>query len=156
PRTPTRRRGNAHARPIGSSTTDVRTATRDLGGHMSELAELLERTAAFVRRFVVMSDEQATTVALWVAHTHFIEAADTTPYLSVSSAEKRSGKTRLFEVLRLLVRQPFPTVNISDAVLFRSIEERHPAITLLFDEIDAIFGRKARDREDLRGMLNAG
>jgi hypothetical protein len=26
----------------------------------------------------------------------------------------------------------------------------------LFDEIDAIFGAKARDREDLRGMLNAG
>ena len=28
--------------------------------------------------------------------------------------------------------------------------------TLLFDEVDAIFGPKARDREDLRGMLNAG
>jgi len=28
--------------------------------------------------------------------------------------------------------------------------------TLLLDETDAIFGPKARDREDLRGMLNAG
>jgi hypothetical protein len=45
-------------------------------------------------------------------------------------------------------------VNISDAALFRAIETLKP--TLLLDEIDAIFGPKARDREDLRGMLNAG
>ena len=34
------------------------------------------------------------------------------------------------------------------------IDERRP--TLLIDEIDAIFGRKAREREELRGILNAG
>ena len=50
--------------------------------------------------------------------------------------------------------QPLPTANISDAALFRAIAKLGP--TLLFDEIDAIFGPKARDREDLRGMLNAG
>jgi hypothetical protein len=47
-----------------------------------------------------------------------------------------------------------PTANISDAALFRAIAQRHP--TLLFDEVDAVFGAKARDREDLRSMLNAG
>ena len=72
----------------------------------------------------------------------------------MTSALKRSGKSRLLEVLKLLVRSPLPTANISDAALFRAIEKMSP--TLLFDEIDAIFGPKARDREDLRGMLNAG
>ncbi len=41
--------------------------------------------------------------------------------------------------------------------MFRAVGgEDTPTPTLLFDEIDAIFGKKARDREDLRGMLNAG
>ena len=42
-----------------------------------------------------------------------------------------------------------------DAALFRAIEKLKP--TLLLDEADAIFGkRKAREREDLRGLSNAG
>lgn len=117
-------------------------------------ALLLDDLVRFLRRFVVLSESQADAIALWVAHTYAIEAADTTPYLWIVSAEKRSGKTRLLEVLELLVRSPLPTANISDAALFRAIAELSP--TLLFDEVDAIFGKKAREREDLRGLLNAG
>jgi len=117
-------------------------------------AGLLDDLAAFIRRFVVVSTAQATVIALWIVHTHTLDAAEATPYLAVTSAEKRSGKTRLLEVLTLLVARPLATSNISDAALFRSISNDRP--TLLFDEIDAIFGAKARDREDLRGMINAG
>jgi hypothetical protein len=113
---------------------------------------VLEDVGRFLRRFVVMSDVQTDAVALWVAHTHAIDAAETTPYLAVTSAVKRSGKTRLREALGLLVRTPLPASNISDAALFRAIEKMTP--TLLLDEADAIF--RAREREDLRGMLNAG
>jgi hypothetical protein len=116
-------------------------------------ALLLEDVARFVRRFVVMSDVQADAVALWIAHTHAIEAAETTPYLAITSAEKRSGKSRLgIEVLQLVVREPLPSMNISDAALFRAVAKLKP--TLLLDEADAVF--KAREREDLRGLLNAG
>lgn len=118
-------------------------------------ASLLEEVRGFLRRFVVMSDAQLDAVTLWAAHTHAIDAADATPYLHASSAEPRSGKTRLLEVLELLVHEPVATVNISDAALFRVVQEQRP--TLLFDEVDAIFGPKANgNREDLRGMLNAG
>jgi hypothetical protein len=65
-------------------------------------AELLERLVWFIRRYVALSEEQAVLSALWVVHTHALDAADTTPYLHVKSAEKRSGKTRLLEVLSLL------------------------------------------------------
>jgi uncharacterized protein DUF3631 len=118
------------------------------------VADLLDVVAIQLRRYVVLSPEQTAAVALWVFHTHVIDAAQATPYLSVHSAQKESGKSRLLEVLELLVRTPLPTANISDAALFRVISEQKP--TLLFDEVDAIFGPKARDREDLRGMLNAG
>jgi hypothetical protein len=107
-----------------------------------------------VRRFVVLSAAQADAAALWIAHTHAADASDTTPYFALTSAVMRSGKSRLMEVLELLVRSPLPAANLSDAVLFRVIAARTP--TLLLDEADAIFGNKGREREELRGMLDAG
>jgi hypothetical protein len=121
----------------------------------TDLDLTLEAVAKFVRRFVVLSDDQLVALALWIFHSHAFEAADVTPYIHISSPLKRCGKSLLLNnVLRLLVREPLLSVNISDAALFRAIEKLKP--TLLLDEIDAIFGPKARDREDLRGMLNAG
>jgi hypothetical protein len=117
-------------------------------------AALLDALAVFVRRYVVLRAEQGDAVALWIVHSHASDAAEATPYLSIRSAEKRSGKSLLLEVLGLLAARPLTTANISDAALFRAITAQHP--TLLFDEVDAIFGPKARDREDLRGLLNAG
>jgi hypothetical protein len=47
------------------------------------------------------------------------------------------------------------TVNISPAALVRLIGDDPP--TLLIDEIDTVFGKKASENhEDLRGILNAG
>ena len=57
-------------------------------------------------------------------------------------------------MLELLVHNPLPVVNISEAALFRSIDTERP--TLLLDEYDAIFGAHARPQENLRAMLNAG
>jgi hypothetical protein len=121
-----------------------------------KLAELLDGIAATIRRYVVMSDAQRDVVALWVLHAHAIEAADSTPYLAVTSAEKQSGKSRLLEVLAQLVPRPLEAANISDAALFRALGGEGPPATLLFDEFDSIFGPKARDHEDLRGLINAG
>jgi hypothetical protein len=57
-------------------------------------------------------------------------------------------------VLELLVREPLQTANISDAALFRIVGNPEKSPTLLLDEVDAIF--KSREREELRGLLNAG
>ncbi|MET0306289.1 MAG: DUF3631 domain-containing protein [Solirubrobacterales bacterium] len=119
-------------------------------------ADLLDGIADVVRRFVVLSDEQRDVVALWVLHSHAIEAADSTPYLAITSAEKQSGKSRLLEVLATLCPRPIEAINISEAALFRVVSSRDGSATLLFDEIDTIWGPKARDKEDLRGLINAG
>ncbi len=119
--------------------------------------DLLDAIELFIRRFVVIEEAQSTAVALWVAHTWTVEAAYSTPYLFVTSAEPESGKTRLLELFKELARDPLSTMNISDAALFRVIEAKQPS--LLFDEVDAIFNDKARERgvrEDLRALLNAG
>jgi hypothetical protein len=116
---------------------------------------LLDDLAAFVRRFVVVSPAQATAVPLWTVHTHAFDAADASPYLAVTSPEKRSGKSRLFEVLELLVANPWKVITPTEAVVFRKVDKDRP--TLLLDETDAIFGPKANGNyEGLRALLNAG
>lgn len=120
-----------------------------------EVSRLLDELSLFVRRFVVVSEPQGVALALWVAHSYCVEAAETTPYLHVSAPEKQSGKTRLLEVLSVLVKNPLATANTTEAALFRSIEQRRP--TLLMDEIDTVFGPRASGQhEDLRALLNAG
>lgn len=117
--------------------------------------KLLALVSEFVTRYVVLPDEADVIVlALFVLHTWAIEAAHATPYLAVVSAEKQSGKTRLLEVLALLVRKPWHTASTTEAALFRKIEQDTP--TLLLDEVDAIFGSNGERTEPLRAVLNAG
>ena len=119
-----------------------------------ELTNLLENIARTYLRFVAMSQEQADALALYVAHTYAFESADVTPYIYLTSPEKRSGKTRTLEVSKLLVNKPISSANITPAALFRLIET---VPTLLIDEIDAVFGSQKSERnEDLRALLNAG
>jgi Protein of unknown function (DUF3631) len=119
-------------------------------------AQVLDDTVAHLRRFVAWPiPEQPDAVALWVAHTHGIDAFDSTPRLDITSAEKQSGKTRVLELLEVLARRPRLAVSMSSAYMFRAVEEHQP--TLLVDEIDTIFGPKAAgNNEELRGLLNAG
>jgi hypothetical protein len=118
------------------------------------LGEVLDELAGFVRRFVVMSPAQADAVAVWTLHTHCFAAAAQTPYLAISSAEKRSGKTRLLEVLELLVARPWLTGRVTAAVLARKVDAEGP--TLLLDESDAAFKGEKEYAEALRGLLNTG
>jgi Protein of unknown function (DUF3631) len=54
------------------------------------------------------------------------------------------------------VARPISTVNASAAYLFRKAGDDAGPPTVLFDEIDTIFGEKARQHEDVRGFINAG
>ena len=115
---------------------------------------LLEDVVAFIRRYVALSDHQATELALFVVHTHAFAAAETTPYQNIGSATKQSGKTRLLEVLELLVTNPWLTGRATTAVLARRIEQERP--TLLLDETDAAFKAESDYAEALRAILNSG
>lgn len=118
------------------------------------LAELLDALEEYVRAYVVVSDAQAAAVTLWTAHTHVLEATDVTPYLHVTSAEAESGKSRLLEVLELLVPRPLTTAgSVTVAVMFRVIDQMSP--TLLLDEADNVFADKSLTAA-LLGVINAG
>ncbi len=119
------------------------------------LGDLLDETRAFLRRFVVVGDRELDTIALWNAHTYVYETASATPYLHPYSPEPGSGKTTLLDVLELTARNAIQADNLTEAVLFRMIDAQRP--TLLFDEVDAVFGKKNSDStEGIRQVLNSG
>jgi Protein of unknown function (DUF3631) len=115
---------------------------------MREVERLLSRFISYP------SDHCRTAHALWIIHTHLLRHFDSTPRLAFLSPEPASGKTRALEITEGLVLNPVPTVNVSPAYLFRKVGSGDA--TILFDEIDTVFGPKAKDNEDIRGLLNAG
>ncbi|MET8420044.1 DUF3631 domain-containing protein [Streptomyces sp. NPDC005098] len=120
-------------------------------------AALLAEVECFHRRFNVFPREAAyVAVALWDAHAHLLDAFDSTPRLAFLSPEPGSGKSRALEVVETLVPRPMLAVNARAAALFRSVSDPAGRPTILFDEIDTVFGPKAGDNEELRGFLNAG
>ena len=117
----------------------------------------LDHVHAFIGRFVSYPSPEAQTAhALWIAHAHLMDLWDSTPRLAFLSPEPGSGKSRALEVTALLVPRPVETVNATPAYLFRKVADPAGLPTLLYDEIDTVFGPKAKDNEDVRGMLNAG
>jgi hypothetical protein len=120
------------------------------------LDKLLDAICEVLQRYVFFQlPEQVIATGLRVVHTWVLDAFDYTPYLHVHSAEKRSGKSRLLDVLALLVREPWRTAGVSLAALFRKVERDQP--TLLYDEIDTVFSNSRKDdTKDIQGFLNAG
>ncbi|WP_264065261.1 DUF3631 domain-containing protein [Mycolicibacterium komossense] len=120
--------------------------------------DLLDDVRDAIRRFCVLPGEhELVAVVLWCALSHLLTNFDYAPRLVIRSAEKRSGKSRLLEIVDALVYSPLRAVNGSLAFVFRSLD-KDPPPTLLLDEADTIFGSKgvADKNEELRGLLNAG
>lgn len=125
-------------------------------------ADLLDDIEAVFRKYTIQqSDHAYTALALYTAYTHFILCFDYAPRLLLTSAEKRSGKTRAATIASRLVNRPLIAANATPPAIFRSLSDAdgNPTPrTLVFDEADTIFGTrvKAEQNEDLRGLINAG
>jgi hypothetical protein len=112
--------------------------------------ELLDALAKTISSFVVMTKEKCWAIALWVVFTWCFDVAHCALKLWIESAEARSGKTRLVEVLSYLVCRVLVASGMSVAAFYRLIEMKRP--TLLMDEFDSW----AAGNEEFRGVLNAG
>ena len=119
--------------------------------------QLLTRVETFLGRFIAYpSDAARVAHTLWITHTHLMGLWESTPRIAFLSPEPSSGKSRCLEVSERLVPRPVHAVNTTPAYLFRKVSDEAGPPTILYDEIDTIFGPKAKDNEDIRGMLNAG
>ena len=114
---------------------------------------LLENVYRFIGRFVAYPSEHAHVAhALWIAHTHLMDAWESTPRIAFLSPEPGSGKTRALEITETLVPRPVEAINVTPAYLFRKVSDPEGPPTILYDEIDTLFGPKAKDNEEIRGI----
>jgi putative DNA primase/helicase len=111
---------------------------------------LIHDIQARLKRHVVMSDEAALAVALWIVFTWVHEAAVHSPILLVSSPEAECGKSTLLGLVSFVVPKGLTSVEVTPAVLYRMIECWHP--TLIVDEADTAF----RNNSELRSVINSG
>lgn len=121
------------------------------------IASIIADLYDYLGRFICYPSEEAHVAhALWCAHAHLMDHWITTPRLAFLSAEPESGKSRALDITCNVVPNPVQTVNVSPAYLIRKIGDQENRPTICFDEIDTVFGPKAKDNEDIRGLLNAG
>lgn len=125
--------------------------------HSVDIDDLLQRMLVFYSRFVRLpSDEAYYAVILWTAHTHLMEAWDSTPRLSFLSAEPGSGKSRAMEIAALFAPRAVEASSVTKAALDRAVGDPAGIPTFFIDEIDTVFGDNAKGNEPLRGFINAG
>src|SRR5215470_11846906 len=112
-------------------------------------ANLVEGIAQFIERFVFIKDKPIyRLLALWVIQTHLYKDFEYTGYIFAYSPEPESGKSRLLEILDLLVANSSGLLyKPTDAILFRTAD----GMTQLLDEVDTWM-----NGDFLRGILNAG
>jgi hypothetical protein len=121
-------------------------------------AWVLNQVEAYIGRFVAYPSEHARVAhTLWIAHAHLMDCWESTPRIAFNSAERGSGKTRALEVTEPLVPNPVHAVNVTPAYLFRKVGDAESGLpTILYDEVDTLFGSKVQDTGEVRGLLNAG
>jgi Protein of unknown function (DUF3631) len=121
------------------------------------LANILNDIHDFLGRFVIYPSKEAHDAhVLWIAHTHVMDAWESTPRIAFLSPEPASGKSRAIEVSELLVPNAVEAINVTPAYLFRKVGNDDAKPTILYDEIDTVFGPKAKENEEIRGLINAG
>jgi hypothetical protein len=124
-------------------------------GDLSRITgELLETTQAWIRRYIVATDEQVLIMAAWILHTYTFDAAETTPYIHIAAPDKECGKSRLMETLAAIAARPIRSGGMTAAALVRTIEAMKP--TIFLDEMDAQLGGDKDFAETIRGILNEG
>src|SRR5262249_57087242 len=131
---PPKQRKGVRSGNVRSKTTKHRRVGANGNGKVDGLVEIpdpvLAETMEFIDRFVVLSEDQLFVLSLWAVHTWAVDVATQTPYMIVTSPEMRCGKSRLLEVLGLLVAKAWQGGVASAAVLFRGVEGSKSTLSL--------------------------
>ncbi len=112
--------------------------------------EILHSLHDTIKAHVVLDPSAVVAGTLWIVLTYCYDSFRILPILTVTSPEKRCGKTTLIEVLAGLTNKPLLASNITPSAVFRTIEKHRPC--LLIDEADTFL----KDNDELRGIVNSG
>lgn len=149
---------------IGTLDAEVRRARQAMGGQSSLIeqtepwgtsvvvSEVLEEIRAAFNRHAVLPQHADVTLTLWCAFTWFIDAVPIAPLLIIRSPESECGKTTVKDVVQLFVRRPLSSEGVTNAAMFRVVEQEQP--TLLLDDADSWFLRDPNDER--HSLINSG
>src|SRR5947209_7576100 len=120
--------------PLVRSAEIVEWTPGPVDGPLPDGPEIMDKLTAFMRRFLVCSNDQLTVSALWVLHTWCFEAFHVTPCLNVYSSGRRTGKTTCLHLLRCLCPEawyaaaPTPVATIQKNLMNQLVvllDDRH-------------------------------
>jgi putative DNA primase/helicase len=114
-------------------------------------SELVGEISKAILGHIVLTIEQADTVALWSLYTHAFDVWRISPRLGFRAASKGCGKTEALRRLKRLVARPISCENLTTAVLFRLSNAVKP--TMLLDEGDNLL---TEDKSAILGVMNSG
>ena len=100
--------------------------------------------------YISLTAHQLVAVTLWIAHTYVYKSFIQTPRLFLTSPVRGCGKTTLLSLIEKLAKDTRKIDGISDAGLFRLLDEEP---TLLLDEVD---NADLPNSPIKRRVLNAG
>lgn len=110
------------------------------------------RIEKFINRYVTFSDSQySLPIALWLIATYIYPDFDAFPYMVITSDTKRSGKTRLAELVGFACSNPVMSGAMTPAAIYKTLAEEQP--TLFFDEAETLSSESANT---MRAVLNMG
>ena len=118
-------------------------------------SDVLSSLADLINRHMYIKPEQADATALWcaMAWLHDDPNLELAPFLNITAATSKAGKTTLLGLVTEFVPRPKVLVGASEAFVFRLIEKFAP--TLMLDEIDR---QRAKNNGEgaayLDGLLN--
>jgi putative DNA primase/helicase len=147
------RKHKASASPPESDWDDVSTAPAE--HEEVDLADTLDGIVKELKRYVVASDSDLATMALWCCHAHLVHhrlvKLTVSPRLGIQARDYGSGKTVTLECIGCLVPNATMASNITASNLFRTIAAEHP--TLLLDEVHLLL--HSNRNPDLLQIMNA-
>lgn len=125
---------------------------------------LIKKIEEFVKSYLAFeTPEVVLPIALWIAGTHCFRLFDSFAYVVITSKTKRSGKTRLSEIISFAASSPMNFSSMTPSTLFRVINPdpkkyyppSDPFIppTIVFDEAESLSSEAAGT---MRSVLNAG
>lgn len=112
---------------------------------------IISQLEAFFNKYIAFQGAYALPLALWTIGTYLYQDFNVFPYLVITAATKRSGKTLLSNLVGFASNNPMPMGAVTPAVLFHSIAGGR--CTILCDEAEPLSSEGA---STLRSVLNMG
>lgn len=116
------------------------------------MRSLIARIEEYIAGYVSLADQNVfLPLALWIMGTFCFDTFDAYPYLVITSATKRSGKTRLSEIISFCCHNPQNLAAMTGPTMFRLIATGRP--TIISDEAETLSSEAATT---MRAVLNVG